>query len=211
MSLEAVLDQELLVPDLKSSVPTSSGEVWGLLDWRVSDAADPVVVVVLLTGELAVCEGVPQLDGSVCASRDDLSVVGGEGAGEDLFLVASEGSGGLAGSEIPKTEGLVPGGRQSEVVVVGQSNIGNEVRVTGEALERVAVLSINISFLTSFNVVAGELPDHKGPVAGTTDEEIGLLTFLWWVAGHNGADPAIVALEDTLEDEFKLVCLVVAS
>jgi len=80
VSLEAVLDEEVGVPDLKSAVPASGGEEWSLLDWGVSDGADPVGVVVLFEGELALSNGVPELDGLVGTGGDDLSVVIREGA-----------------------------------------------------------------------------------------------------------------------------------
>jgi len=62
--------------------------------------------------ELAVTEGVPQLDGSVAGAGDDLSVVGGERDGENIVSVPDESAGGGAGGELPQTEGLVPGGRE---------------------------------------------------------------------------------------------------
>lgn len=59
-------------------------------------------------GVLAVAEGVPQLDGPVAGSGDDLAVIGGEGNGEDVVGVADEAAGGHTGGELPQTEGLVP-------------------------------------------------------------------------------------------------------
>ena len=58
--------------------------------------------------ELALSEGVPQLDGSVSGSRNDLSVVGRERNGENVTGVANELSGGQTSVKVPKTEGLVP-------------------------------------------------------------------------------------------------------
>jgi len=55
-------------------------------------------VVVGFTGEFVVGKGVPQLDSFVGSRRNDLSVVGGEGYGEDFFGVSVEFLGGLAGS-----------------------------------------------------------------------------------------------------------------
>ncbi len=63
-------------------------------------------------GELAVTEGVPELDGTVARSRDDLTVVSGEGDGEDIVGVADECSGCCTSREFPETKGLVPGGRE---------------------------------------------------------------------------------------------------
>lgn len=44
-------------------------------------------------GEFAVAECVPQLDSAVAGAGDDLSVVCGEGNGEDVVLVADEAAG----------------------------------------------------------------------------------------------------------------------
>lgn len=46
---------------------------------READARDPLGVAVFDNVELALAEGVPELDGAVTRSRDDLTVVGGEG------------------------------------------------------------------------------------------------------------------------------------
>jgi len=108
VSLPGVLDQEVGLPDLDSAVPTSSGEVWVLGNWGVSDAGDPVTVVVGFVGVLAVSKGVPELEGLVSTSGDDLSVIEGEADGVDFLTVASEDSGGLTSSQVPKTESLVP-------------------------------------------------------------------------------------------------------
>lgn len=64
-------------------------------------------------GELAVTKGVPQLDGAITRSGDNLAVISREGNGEDIVGVANEGTGGNTGGELPKTEGLVPGAGQS--------------------------------------------------------------------------------------------------
>ena len=72
-----------------------------------SDTADPLGVVVFSDGDLALTEGVPQLDGSVAGSRDDLSVVRGESNREDILLVSNESLGGSTGLQVPETEGTV--------------------------------------------------------------------------------------------------------
>jgi len=65
-------------------------------------------VTVVNDVELALSKGVPELDRSVSGSRDDLSVVGGEGDGENVTGVANEFSGGQTSVKVPKTEGFVP-------------------------------------------------------------------------------------------------------
>lgn len=70
-------------------------------------------------GVLAVTKGVPELDGAVAGTGDDLTVVGREGDGENVVGVANEAASGGAGSELPETEGLVPRGRQGVGAVGG--------------------------------------------------------------------------------------------
>ena len=70
--LDAILDVEgLVVPDLEVSVPSDGGEVLssgGLgRGGDESDLGDPVVVVVLLDGVLAVSLHVPELDLAISA------------------------------------------------------------------------------------------------------------------------------------------------
>ena len=59
-------------------------------------------------GVLAFTKGVPQLDGLVSRPRNDLSVVNGEGNGENVLGVADESSGSFTRVDLPKSEGTVP-------------------------------------------------------------------------------------------------------
>jgi len=87
-----------------------------------SDARDPVGVALVGDGVLAVTEGVPELDGAVARTRDDLAVVGGERDGEDVAGVADEPAGGGASGELPEAEGLVPRGREG-ISTIGGDNL----------------------------------------------------------------------------------------
>ena len=58
--------------------------------------------------ELAVSKSVPELDSSVAGSRDNLSVIGREGNGQNIIGVAYKASGGGTGGKLPETQGLVP-------------------------------------------------------------------------------------------------------
>jgi hypothetical protein len=69
-------------------------------------------VSLLSDGELAVAESVPELDGSIARSRDNLSVIGREGDGENIVRVPNKSSGCSTGSKLPEAESLVPGGRE---------------------------------------------------------------------------------------------------
>jgi len=123
VSLQGVLDQEVGLPDLESTVPTNSGEVGVLGNWGVSNTGNPVRVVVVFVGVLAVSKSVPELEGSVSTSGDDLSVIKGESDGVDFLGVTLEDSGGLTGSQIPKSEGLVPRGGKAEKIISRKADI----------------------------------------------------------------------------------------
>jgi len=56
----------------------------------------------LRDGEFAVSESVPELDGTIAGSGDNLSVVGGEGNGKNVVRVSDESSGGGTRGKLPK-------------------------------------------------------------------------------------------------------------
>jgi len=171
---------------LDDLVPTSRDND-GVLGVRAeSDTADPLGVTIVGDVELALAEGVPELDGAVTRTRDDLTVVGGEGDGENIGGVADESAGGGAGVQVPKTEGLVPRGGKSKLAVGGDDNVGNEVVVAVEDSLGVTVVG----------VVTAELPDNDGAVTRRGEEEVGVL-----LGGGDGSDPALVAGEGALVDE----------
>lgn len=87
-----------------------------------ANAANPLGVALLGDGVLAVTKSVPELDGAVARAGNNLAVVGREGDGEHIVSVANEPAGGGAGSKLPETEGLVPGGREG-VSAVGRDHL----------------------------------------------------------------------------------------
>ena len=107
---------------LDELVPASRDDDGVLGVGAEADAGHPLGVALVGDGELAVTKGVPQLDGAVTRTGDNLAVVGGEGDGQDVVLVADESAGGLAAGQLPQAEGLVPGGRQS-VGTVGRDHL----------------------------------------------------------------------------------------
>ncbi len=119
--------------------------------------------------ELALAEGVPELDGAVTRTRDDLTVVGGEADGENIGGVADEAAGWWYRCSSPKTEGLVPRGGKGELTVGGDDNVGDEVVVAVEDSLGVTVVG----------VITAELPDDDGAVTRRGEEEVGVL---WEVA-----------------------------
>ena len=84
-----------------------------------ADARNPLGVALVSNGVLAVAQGVPELNGPIARSGDDLTIVGREGDRKNVIGVADESPGGGACSELPQTKGLVPRGRQSVSTVGG--------------------------------------------------------------------------------------------
>jgi len=68
-------------------------------------------VVVLFRAEFVFSQSVPELDGLIGTSGDNLSVIRGERDGENFLGVSDESLDGLSGTEIPKSDGFVPRGR----------------------------------------------------------------------------------------------------
>ena len=169
---------------LDKLVPTGRDDDWGLGKGRESDAGNPLGVAVLLDGELADTDGVPELDGSVPSGGEDLTVVGREGDGENVLGVADESSDGVAAGEVPKSEGGVPGAGKSVLSVGADLDVRDEVGVTLHS----ALGDTVRAFL------AGQVPHDDGLVSGRGEEHV---REDW--GGGNLGNPAVVALEGTLE------------
>ena len=67
----------------------------------------------LSDGKLAVTESVPEFNGSIARSGDNLSVISGEGDRENIVRMSDKSSGSGASRKLPEAESLVPGGRKS--------------------------------------------------------------------------------------------------
>ncbi|KAI7974719.1 hypothetical protein EIK77_003867 [Talaromyces pinophilus] len=100
----------------------------------------------------AFTKGVPELDGSVTGTGDDLAVVGREGNGEDIAGVAAEDAGGVASRKFPQAQSLT-------------YTVGHDV---GVALK--ASLGVTVGL-----VVAGQVPDDQGLVATGGKEHVGAI------------------------------------
>lgn len=145
-------------------------------------------------GELAVTEGVPELDGAIAGTGDDLTVVGGEADGENVVGVADETAGGGAGGKLPETEGLVPRGREGVGTVgrdhlcrANQSNCPRYVPRYQQILRPIRVHreltytvgdDVRVAVETALGVavrglIAGEVPDDEGLVSATRKEHVG--------------------------------------
>ena len=108
-----------VIPDLDGLIPRGGDNDWLLHVVEVSDAGNPVGVRVLVNGEFTNSVDVPNLDGLIDGSRGDLSVVWGEGNGENVLGVTDEGLVGLGSLEVPESDGSVPRGGEAESGVLG--------------------------------------------------------------------------------------------
>ncbi len=77
-------------------------------------------------------QGVPELDGLVAGTRDDLAVVDREGDREHVLGVADEAARRLAGLDLPEAERAVPGAGERELAVRGDDHVRDEVSVPAE-------------------------------------------------------------------------------
>jgi len=168
------------LPDFDDLVP-AAGHDDGVHDIGAEPHAGyPLGVAVLLDVVFAFTKGIPEFDGSVTGTRDDLPVVRAEADGQNVGGVADEAARGSTGVEVPETEGVVPGGREGELAVRRDNDIGDEV-----------VVSVEDFFGgTVARLVAGQLPDDDGLISGRGEDDIRGLG-----GGCNGGDPALVALE----------------
>lgn len=73
------------VPDAHGAIPARGHDHGVGQVGRETHARDPVGVTLILDGVLALGQGVPQLDGLVPRSGHDLTVVHGEGHGQDVL------------------------------------------------------------------------------------------------------------------------------
>jgi hypothetical protein len=184
----------LVIPNLDGLVPRSGDDDWGLNIVEVSDAGDPVAVWVLVNGELANTLDVPDLDGLVDGSGGNLSVVWGEGNGEDILRVTDEGLSSGGGLKVPESDGSIPGGREAESRVLGKIEVRDEMGVSSHNLSSGSPFLLNIS-------VTGlvEVPNDERSISRSREEELSVVVlgdFLF--SDLHASDPSVVALEVTL-------------
>jgi len=109
MSNEGVLEgHDGVIPDLDGLIPGGRDDDWLLDIVEVSDAGNPVGVLVLVNGELADTVDVPNLEVLIDGTGGNLSIVWGEGDREDIFGVTDKSLSGLCFLEVPKSDGTIP-------------------------------------------------------------------------------------------------------
>ena len=73
------------IPDLDQFIPTRWNNNWVLGQWGESNTGNPFGVTLFLDGVLANTQSVPQFDGAITGSGDNLTVVSGESDGENVL------------------------------------------------------------------------------------------------------------------------------
>lgn len=177
-----------VVPNLDGLIPRGGDAQSGLVGVVEPNAGDGVGVAVLVNGVLALGLDVPDLDLVVATSGKDLSVISGQGDGEDVLGVSNELVDGLAGGDVPEADGAVPRGREAEATISSEADLVNEVRVSGEHLlgsSPLNIILISVSFV--------KLPLDKGLVARAGEEEFNFLSINLLLTNSEGGNPATVA------------------
>jgi len=161
---EVVLQLEVLTkaPDLDETIPAARNSDGGGRVGGEGNIRHPLGVTLVLKGELALTEGVPELHETITTAGHDLTVIGREGNSKNILGVADETTSADTVGKIPQTEGVIPAARKGVVAIVGQLNVLNKVTVAMETTLSVSVL------LGS----AGQLPHHDSLVPRTRDEHI---------------------------------------
>jgi len=188
-----------VIPDLDGLIPRGGDTKSGLLGVVETHNGDGIGMVVLVNGELALRAGVPDLDVAIEGTSDDLTIVGGEGDGENVSLVTNELGDGAASGNVPETHGTVPGGGEGEAGVTGELDLGDEVRVTGHELAGDAPLLVLVLILGR-----GKVPLDEGLITGSRHEELHALAINLLFADGERGDPTAMASHVTAVAETVL-------
>jgi len=180
------------VPDLDLLIPSSGDDQRVLGVGGEADAADPFGVSLVFDGVLALTESVPETDGLIARSRNNLSVVSGESNAENILGVTNKTLGGGSGVKVPQAEGVIPRSREGELAIRGDNNVLNEVRVSVEGAAGNTVLSL----------FSGEIPDDDALISGGREDHVRVLG-----GGGDGGDPSTVSLKDASKlKDFRRHC-----
>lgn len=144
------------VPYLDVFVPAARDDDGVLVVGGETDAAHPITVTFFLDGVFTLGQGIPQFDGLVPGSGNDLTVIGRKSDAHYILGVVFEAAGRLTGGQIPKTKGFVPRAGQSEMSIGRQNDVGDEMTVSVETFLRNTVV----------HFIAGKLPNDEGLIPG---------------------------------------------
>ena len=171
---------------LNNLVPTSRHDGRVLWARAEANAANPLGVTVLGDVELAVTKRVPQLNGAVTATRDNLTVVRAEANAQDITSVSHKAARRHTGVQVPETKRLVPRGRQSKLTIRRDHDIRHEVVVTVQ----------DLLWVTVVGVITRQLPHNDRLVTRSSQQKVWVL-----LRSSNGSNPALVARQATLVSE----------
>lgn len=172
------------IPDLDDAIPTSRDNEGDLEVRAETDTADPFLVTIFLDGVFALTKSVPQVDGSVARTGDDLTVISGEGDGKDVFGVTNKAASGGATVEVPKAKSTITRTREGELAIRRDGYVLNEVGVTSQTAVG------NTGFTIFFS---GQSPDDQGFVARSGQNHVG-----GFHSGSDGGNPTTVTFQFTL-------------
>jgi len=195
VGLDAALKLEELSPDLQTSIPADRGEELVLGRRGVSNTSNPVLMIAGLGAEHVLTLSVPQAELVVGSTREDLSVVIGEGDREDLRLgVGSESLDALSVFERPESERVIPRGADQEVVVGGKRQVTDEIAVSGQSNEGLAESLRLVAFK-----IRVKLPNQKSFVSGARNKDVVVLAITAGMAGDDRGDAASVSSQESAE------------
>ena len=120
-SLQLVRDK-----DLDKTIPSARDNERDALGRRKANARDPFSVSLAFSGSngvLAFSESVPELDGLVARSRDNLTIVHRKGNTENILFVSDETTSRLSRVDFPKTKSTIPRSAQGKLTVTANHNV----------------------------------------------------------------------------------------
>ena len=136
------------VPNLDDLVPTTRDDERSSRVRREADTRDPFGVTIFGDVVLALTKGIPELDGLVTRTGNDLTVIGRERDRENIVSVTNETTSGLSGVQVPETKSVIPRGRQSKLTIRRDGNVFNKVGVTNEGLTRNTIVDFISNYVS---------------------------------------------------------------
>ena len=182
-------------PHLHNLIVTAGNNAGGFGGGDEAHTAHPIVVALLVESVLAFTESVPQLDAAIATAGHDQTVIRGEAHRKNVLAVTNQGLFAFASGQVPETDGVIPGGRESVLTVEGNANVLHDVRMTMEGSQGSTVGQNERGIFNRFT--GTELPNHTGLVARRSDDGVGIGR-----RRGNGSDPTVVTLKATTKTNF---------
>jgi hypothetical protein len=157
-----------------------------------TNAGDPFRVTIRISsnGVLALSKGVPQLNGLIARSGNNLTVVHAESHGKNILSMSNEATSGAPRVDLPQTKGSIPTSRKGELSITRNDHIANKVRMSPQS-----ALSVTVRIVLA-SIAVGKTPADDGFVAGAGEDEVGVFG-----GGGDGCYPVAVAAECASERE----------